>query len=247
MNDIYKTKLDIFHNAKVKLYPDGHKTFSVCNKPVYKENGYVFALQNFKDSNRPDKYDTDSESRSDNLTRTKNKIFDIAYMNDFKYFVTGTFRPDDKIDRYNIKSCEKALRKFLDNQVQRKGLIYLIIPEYHKDGAIHFHGLIKGDKIRLCNSGKRLKDGRIIYNWSDWKYGFSTAIQLTDNKLAVCKYITKYIEKDLKKIFGQFYLAGGKNLIRDVPFELFDTDYDKLECDEYCIDEANIRFKYYNE
>ncbi len=241
MNDFLVPESEVRFNTKVKNYPDGSQKLTVFNKPVYIKPGYEF--HEYKDRDRPTEYNTDGESRLDNLHRTKNKVFDIAFMNDFRYFVTITLNKE-KIDRYDIPTIKQKIRKFLDNQVNRKGLVYLIIPEHHKDGAIHFHGLIKCDKLNLVDSGKRLNDGRVVYNWVDWKYGFTTVLPLVGDISFVSKYITKYITKDEKKIFGQYYLAGGKGLKRDVPFELCNTDFDGYDCQEYCIEDAHLRVKY---
>lgn len=45
---------------------------------------------------------------------------------------------------------------------------------------------------------------------------------------------TKYITKDVQKIFGNFYFAGGHGLKRDVPFTLSDTDFQEFEADSEC-------------
>ena len=124
----------------------------------------------------------------------------------------------------------------------RNGLMYLIVPELHKDGAIHMHGLISG-KVELVDSGHKTND-KTIYNMPQWKYGYSTAIELTGDRQAVAKYITKYISKDFRKIFGSFYYAGGKNMQRH-PAEWFgDSNYAAVEAKEYFIAKANMGIKY---
>lgn len=246
MYDFLKSKDEISFNAKVKYYPNGKQNITVFNKPVYLAKGYELANDRKCDSNRPDKYNTEGESRSDNLTRTKQKIYDIMLLNEdkFQYFVTLTFRSDDFIDRYDVNSIKKPLFKFLNNQVNRKGLFYELIPEHHKDGAIHLHGFISADELKLFDSGKRTNDGKVIYNWSDWKFGFLTAIPITSDKSFVAKYITKYVTKECKKIFGQYYLAGGKGLVREPPFELCNVDYDTFDCREYTIPDIYLKCKY---
>ena len=94
MNNLFISENDVRFNTKVKFYPDGSQKLTVFDKPVYIKPG--FELHEYKDRDRPAKYNTDGESRIDNLCRTKNKVFDIAFMNEWQYFVTGTFRPDDK-------------------------------------------------------------------------------------------------------------------------------------------------------
>ena len=125
---------------------------------------------------------------------------------------------------------------------KRKNLKYLVIPEHHKDGAIHMHGLISGD-IKLIDSGKTDTSGHTIYNMPDWRYGFSTAIETYGDVENCAKYITKYITKDLKKIFGNYYYAGGK-INRKPKIEVFDTNYYTVDATEYSVPIANMAFKY---
>ncbi len=240
--NLFSTEKDIFHNTKAKYYPDGSVRLTVCNKAVFKEAGYEELTKTYTDK-RPVKYDTDKESRVDNLNRTRQKKFDIAFLNNFKYFVTLTLDPEKVSDRYDPKAIKKQLIKWLDNAVQRKNLKYLLIPEHHKDGAIHFHALISAD-FKFKDSGIKTTDGRTRYNIPEWKYGFSTAVELNGKYENVAKYVTKYITKDCVKIFGNYYFAGGKDLKRDVPCKLFDVDYDSFDVNEYSIPDTNLKFKY---
>lgn len=77
-----------------------------------------------------------------------------------------------------------------------------------------------------------------------WTLGYSTAIELTGSKDAISLYITKYISKDFKKIFGSFYYAGGKGLIRHPPVILYDTDYFSVNAKEYSVPKANLGINY---
>lgn len=168
--------------------------------------------------------------RLDSLKRTMQKIFDMAYANAdvFTYFVTFTLA-SNKINRYDIKEISPKFKQWLKNSVKRKDMNYVIVPEYHKNGAIHFHGLISAnfdfvesgtylipDKKKPVKESVLWKYGytiddpwvREVYNISDYPFGFATAIKLDDNRLAVCRYITKYITKDSKRIFGNFILQA---------------------------------------
>ena len=55
----------------------------------------------------------------------------MALCNPFEYFFTWTIAPD-LLDRYDPKAIYPKLRNFLSNAVRRKGLSYLIVPEYHE-------------------------------------------------------------------------------------------------------------------
>lgn len=66
------------------------------------------------------------------------------------------------------------MNDWLKNRKKKYGRFdYIFIPERHKDGCIHFHGVTGGFKGEVVDSGVRDK-GHIVYNCSDWRFGFST-------------------------------------------------------------------------
>ncbi len=185
----------------------------------------------------------DNEVRPDSVKRAKETIFDIAMCNHFDYFVTWTL-DGELIDRYDPKAVSKKLKVFLQHAVQRRNARYLVIPEYHKDGAIHMHGLLSGN-FEMVDSCRKTKAGQIIYNMPQWSLGWSTAIQLDEHKDRVSRYITKYVTKDFRKIFGAFYYAGGRDLVRKPRTEFFDSMYDSVSGEEFRPKDLNIWFKYF--
>jgi hypothetical protein len=72
-----------------------------------------------------------------------------------------------------------------------------------------------------------------VYNIKSFPYGFSTALPLDDNCERVAMYMTKYITKDLQKIFGSYYKAGGK-IKRQLDFVLMDMDFVQMLDFEDC-------------
>lgn len=196
-----------------------------------------------KNSNDSNNHNNINLERS--LKRAKNTIFDIVYINDFKYFFTLTLNKE-KIDRYDVTGFMKKLRNWLNNQKKSFQFEYILVPEYHKDGAIHVHGLMTDTNMLLLDSGKRTSKGQIIYNCPSWKYGFTTFIPVfktNNSNVKLAHYITKYITKDCKKIFGKFYWSS-KGLKREVDTEYFISDYDSLPLKEYEIPNTNIKLKY---
>lgn len=127
--------------------------------------------------------------------------------------------------------------------VQRKDLKYLLVPELHKSGRIHFHALMCGN-LTLVESGHYDKALRTIYNVIDWKYGFTTAVKIDGCYEAMCKYITKYITKDLKKITGNFYYSGGHGLIRLPDIIYSDIEFDTFDAKEYIVPNIFSKVKY---
>lgn len=200
------------------------------------------------------------------MKRAKERIFDLAYINDFKYFVTITF-DIQKVNSSNAKEVISKLRVWLSNQKQRFNMEYILVPEYHKVGdRIHCHLLIteypmsllkhaqkhgKGGKLKYNKDGSPVlmytSKGQPIYNMLSWQYGYSTCIPIykavNESNIKLAHYITKYMTKDVHKIFGKFFWSS-KGLKRVVDTEVFNTDYYSLELKEYEIPNTNIRLKY---
>ncbi len=230
----------------------------------------IHTFEEFLAFNNKSKKKKNKNSTGDNLERSlkraKEKIFDMAYINDFKYFVTVTF-DTQKVDSSNAVEVMKKLRVWLMHQKQRYGMEYILVPEYHKkNNAIHCHLLITEYPLNLLEHAKKhLKGGEIaynldgtpqlmytskgqpIYNMRSWKYGFSTCIPVykavNQSNIKLAHYITKYMTKDVHKIFGKFYWSS-KGLKRDVDTEYFMSDYDSLPLKEYEIPNTDIRLKY---
>lgn len=131
------------------------------------------------------------------LNRTKNKIYTYARCVAWEWFVTFTFSPE-KVNRYDYTECSRLVRRWLNNQRRNApDLFYLIVPEQHKDGAWHFHGLLSNTgNMKFSDSGKKDRTGKAIYNMATWSNGFTTATAVTDVH-KVAGYIGKYITKDL--------------------------------------------------
>lgn len=251
---------DVLKNARVKIYPDGNTKALVCRTPIFKNSSFEeqkkvdkdvvkyllgqsrakrkikqlndigYSLDDWAASPKAEKpvIPQSSEPRYDNLKRAREHIFDIIYCNHWDYFVTITFNPE-QIDSYNPHEVMSVLRSWLANSVSRKGLRYILIPEYHKSGRIHAHALIN-DVFKLVDSGLKAGD-KTVYNITNWRYGFSTAIPC-DNSSRLASYVTKYVTKDSKKIFGRFYLSS-KNIVRSPALDYIDMDFDSIDSKEY--------------
>lgn len=240
---------DIQHNARATIYPDGRVKLMISDLPIFREPGWEARAS--IPSRRAEM--DDEARRADNLLRSarraRNRLYDLAWCNPaLRWFVTFTLDASVVGDRYDIGVQSKRLRRWLDNQVRRRGLAYIVVPEYHKDGAIHWHGLIN-DALELVvspaiiarNGGRPYKprdgderaralaDGaHIVYNVLQWRYGFSTAIELYGNRRAAVGYVSKYITKAARQgqgcICGRWYYHGGQlqqpeSYTYDCPFE----------------------------
>lgn len=223
------TLTDVTSNARIKLYPSCD-VLQVANSPIFRMSGWEPRKRAY---NVPPKGEGKNHERAAEVSRTRarSKVRDIALCNPFTHFFTWTLSPDE-IDRYDADLVKRKLTTFLKNKTYRNGFRYLLVPELHKDGAIHFHGLcMLGDlrTERACNAhtGEPLSTdrGQPIYNMPDWKYGYSTCIPIDENYEATCNYVVKYITKDSEKIFGKWYLSS-RNLVKKPDTELIDGGID---------------------
>lgn len=145
--------------------------------------------------------------------RTKQKIYEITRANTWDWFITLTF-DRNKIDSSNYDLLLEKVRKWFNNVKLRKApnMKYIIIPELHKDGIhYHFHGLLADcSQLTFVDSGI-VQNGKVVYNISDFKYGFTTATKVEDTR-KVSSYISKYITKDLEiHIKGKRRFLASKN------------------------------------
>ena len=137
-------------------------------------------------------------SQRNSKSRTIQNIYEISRANKWEYFITLTFNPE-KVDSFNYQDVVKKLSVWLNNLKARYSpdLKYIIVPELHKSGRYHFHGLFSDiGNMPLVDSGKRLPDGSTIYNIGNYTLGFTTATKIKDNA-RVTSYIAKYITKEL--------------------------------------------------
>lgn len=142
--------------------------------------------------------DDDNRSAKVSMNRTVNKIYSICRSNYWDYFFTLTFAPD-KVNRYDFDDCQQKMTTFLNNLRKRQApdMKYIIVPEKHKDGAWHFHGLFANiGNCSLIDSGKKDNKGRVIYNLGNYKLGWSTVTSVEHSEKA-SSYLVKYINKDL--------------------------------------------------
>lgn len=224
------TYSDILHNAKVKVYPDGRACLLVLDRPVIRAAGWE-AERPAEGSSWEELGEDEKEAR--NLSRAqrraKTAVFDLAMCNPLRYFLTLTI-DSQRCERYDPTEILRHLRYWLDNNVRRRGLLYVLIPELHKDGAVHFHALVN-DALQLVDSGTMIppaggkpsrprsaaqraawltNGGAVVYNVPGWSWGFSTAIELHGDRDRAIGYVTKYITKSTAKIGGRWYYSGGE-------------------------------------
>lgn len=202
---------------------------------------------------------TEDERFSSSIKRSKARIFELAMCNEFKYFCTFT-QDENKRDRFDLKDFRKDFAMLVRNlnrsrPVEDK-IKYLLIPEQHKNGAWHMHGLLQGltaDDLREFTLKEKLptkirkaiKNGEKIYDWTRYRkaFGYFTCTEI-ENHTAVSKYITKYISKDLQKTVREsnehlFFASQGLKS-RDV---IMKNCYDKCPVDSWDFENEYVKIK----
>lgn len=207
---LFRSEIDAKHFARMKSYPNGGYEIMACSKNVFREDGWEdageFALPG--ESKKRDRCEASAEDVERSLRRAASKVRDIALSNRFRWFVTLTL-DQTMVDRYDMEAIMKRANVWLDNAVRRKGLAYVLVPERHKDGAVHFHGFFN-DALRASESGHRDSAGHMIFNLPEWKFGFTAAIELYGSYESAVGYVCKYVRKQAEKIGGRWYYSGGK-------------------------------------
>ena len=249
INDIYSNAL---HSVKIKDICDEYGCSPELAE-IYLESIKLDAKEKVEQK-KVKRHNSDRE-RDDVIKRARDRCFDIARLNQFNYFITVTFKGSE-YEFENPIVIMKMINKYLANKVQRQGLQYLLIPERHKKNGIHCHALV--NDIDIVDSGTVLVEGynkpikletalkrhsiirQTVYNIPSWKYGWSTAIKI-DGSNAFSYYVTKYITKGNKKIFGKYFWSS-RNLIREPEIVYHNVDYDSINRSEF--NKCGAKYKY---
>ena len=196
------------------------------NRPVF--NPLALELVSQEDTSEEKIFEpcSEEEKRKRATRRAKIQAFDKILCNlDLDTFATFTFAEETVSDRKSYDECYAKLRTWLSNRVQRRGLKYVIVPERHKKGGIHFHAIMNSSALELqrarsAKSGRAMThNGNPLYNITDWAWGFTSAeiIRGSDeDRVKVAKYLFKYMGKqqvgaygEEAKIGGRYFLSGG--------------------------------------
>ena len=225
------------YNVKIITYPDLTKQYRIYHNTIGTDDLSIPVRPHKKGERNPfdgkvckeilvDIKDYKNHVDEVSIKRTKKKVYDYAKSNEWEWFVTFTFSPD-KVNRYDYDECTKYLSKWFNNLKRSSpALSYLVVPEQHKDGAYHFHGLFSamndhqivwtGNYVIKRVRGLRSKFVRTkekIYKIGSYKLGWMTATRVREME-KVTSYITKYITKDmLNGLHGRKRYWCSRNLV----------------------------------
>ena len=204
-----------------------------CYKHIYFKRGRVLGRSQLKEG----KERTECLQKLDeNLIRARRMVRDYILCNPFDYFTTFTF-DGGLIDRYNLRLCQKVLVRFFSNYRNRYSpdFRYIVIPEFHEDGAVHFHGMVRGirwqdfevplyipKRNKLTDKLEMVPNTKGYVRWKNYNLGFFSCSRVKCYE-ACAMYVSKYITKDLMKLpKGQRVFFKSENLKK--PELVFDSD-----------------------
>jgi hypothetical protein len=230
-------------SVQAKYYDDFVRVY-IPNHPFEKIHaGYEVRNVTKQGSYENEKISNETD-RERSIRRTKTAVRDYVLRNRFDMFVTFTFRTD----RYDIELIKKKMASWLKNQRKRNGAFrYLIVAEFHKDGALHFHALFggySGDVVRSYNTKSQkpiVQNGRAMFELPSYTLGYNSVIYIDDDSESrgkVSSYLMKYITKDMPIIFGQnrYWVSKGlkKPVVEDNPEKWYEiVEPDSVHVTEY--------------
>jgi hypothetical protein len=233
----YKLPFDYVIDRKEIAYNElGEKLLKENSRRFMYDNGEIIPRRSID-------WDKIYDSNIKSLHRSKDNFYAYVLCNKWKYFVTLTFDPK-KLDRHNKDKVKKAYKIFRQ-QLQRinENVKIIVVPEGHKDGAIHFHGFI-GDIDLSPYLGilygkncipKKSKCGEQLYNLSLFKYGFNTVAILPDDydELRIANYCISYVTKSERIGYNNkaYFRTTNLNFKAKVVSYFTQTDIDKLRYD----------------
>lgn len=182
----------------------------------------VFKVVAFKRRLDPDVlflHDREDDNHNDikldnNFSRARSMVLQYALCNPWELFFTGTL-DKAKYDRYDLDTYMADLSQWIRDKRKAYGVKFqvLLVPEQHKDGAWHVHGLVHDLLVSATEqfdggTPRELRDHDYI-NWPDYqaKFGFCSLALIRD-PVATAFYISKYVSKDLSRRSGDL----GKHL-----------------------------------
>ena len=180
------------YKTKIKEYPNGTKVYTVYNAAllIAENDNSIHLSESLKNEKTAEELQLEKNRA---LWKIKTKIKDYILCNDFDYFWTLTFDSD----RYTYAVAFEKMGKWLEKMRKKYGKFnYIMIPELHKDGAIHFHGVTGGLNAVVRDSGVKHK-GVKVYNCIDWQHGFTTLTRVR-SKEKTATYVTKYVTKEMQ-------------------------------------------------
>lgn len=178
---------------------------------VYYYTDFLYRVVKFKRSSDgirildPDKPDElPMEKFMQSYCRARSMVLQYALCNDWDYFITITVNPD-RFDRWDLDRIYSYMSQWFRDYRKKHGkscIRYVLVPEHHKDGAWHFHGLISGiPRKHISDFVPGIHPQKLVVagykNWGPLAnaVGFVSLSPLR-NPVGAAFYVVKYITKE---------------------------------------------------
>lgn len=148
----------------------------------------------FKQNRRTYTTKKDARKQASSIKRAKDRVYQIVEANRKAFKKRGrknvffTLTTKDQLKDY--KESNKKIKAFIRRLNKYCGypIKYIIVPELHESGAIHYHGVFFNLPYIPVKT--------LRYNI--WKYGY-VDIQLPKGIKSISRYLTKYLTKDFQE------------------------------------------------
>lgn len=205
--NISKSSEFLYNKPYVKKFgSDGNFMYKITIMKCVKNSSVESVQKNFSSKGSVNDF-----KLAENVSRAKNKIFELAFCNSWDFFFTGTL-DSKKYNRTDLEKFHKDFTLFIRNFNRNHNckIKFLVVPELHSDGkSWHLHGFLMGLPLSELSQFKigdtmgkaiaeKVSNGDTVFNWVSYqnKFGFCD-LEPIKNHEAVSKYITKYINKEL--------------------------------------------------
>ena len=189
----HSTTFSLYDSDVARVEQFGNKRRLILHRSLRKKG--IEVENKKKGLYKAENENVEGKKLDNNISRARSKIFELAYCNHWEYFVTLTINPD-KYDRKNLNKYHKDLTQFFRDYKKKydSKIDFILVPELHKDGSWHMHGLIKGILLQHLQKNE--------HGYLDWqhyknKFGYISIDKIKSHD-AVSRYMTKYISKDMK-------------------------------------------------
>lgn len=206
---VFKTEPTISTNTRVIL-SGHHIEIYQYEKPIVLNRKPKVKINKFPEHEKPWEFEAYIVRRGEYRKRTKSRVVGQVQrlvelnFNKDSIFLTLTFNNSNDFDIKDLKICNLKTHNFMVKLKENfEDLKYLIVPEFQKRGAVHYHLIINRPYIEKKNIQKL------------WKYGF---IKVKDIYYlqGIGHYFTKYLTKnsDDERLYGKRSFFTSKNLRR---------------------------------
>lgn len=182
----------IFMNVRIELYGESVRIIGIKKTSPERCWGSPFTGEESGAAAIARGYDR----MDNNICRARGKVREYGLCNDWDYFATFTLNAE-KQDRFDLSQWVKDFGNWIQNYKKKyrcTEFAYLIIPEQHKSGAWHAHGLLRG---LAPESLVKNEHGYLDLPYYAKRFGYISLDPVKD-KRKCASYITKYVSKDAR-------------------------------------------------